>query len=388
MTRIPNLAVLSLVTMSMLVQPIEAQKHGTHPDQLVIGAAAFDATAETLAVHGRNFGATPATISLNGFVLPVVTWTPTLIEARVSSATPAGTYLLIVSRGVSATQFDTLDVTLGAAGPRGEKGERGDAGHVGPPGEKGDRGERGERGEKGDRGERGERGEAGPQGPSGVAAFLGTSCGPAQMLRGFTTAGDAICSEVRVTFPTLALCGGSQRDVADFIPPGTNLVVTESCTPDATTKAMLVTRSGYASLDATTLQTYLDGGGIVVTEFGASIPVYNRVFGTTVPEPDFFAYIGGCYDNVTPAVQLEPWDPFWAANTFTDETHTGCGYDLSTLPNIVPLGSASRAPGTVTLAYIGRGAGRLWLVEADWSDRDGVFNDASARMLRYMIKTR
>jgi hypothetical protein len=191
-----------------------------------------------------------------------------------------------------------------------------------------------------------------------------------------------------VAFPKLALCGFSQRDVADFIPRGTNLVVAQTCTPAAGIAAMLVSRSGHEQLVAGALQNYLETGGIVITEFGASIPVYNKAFGTSIPEPSFFDYIGGCYDNVTPAVQLEPWDDFWRVNAFVAETLPGCGYDLAALPGITPLGSASTTPGTVTLAYITKGLGRLWLVESDWSDLDPTFSEASARLMRYMVKTR
>jgi hypothetical protein len=151
---------------------------------------------------------------------------------------------------------------------------------------------------------------------------------------------------------------------------------------------MLVTRSGHPQLDSSTLQSYLDAGGIVNPEFGASIPVYNNAFGTAFPEPDFFAYVGGCYDNVMPAVQLEPWDDFWRFNAFAAETLPGCGYDLSALPGIIALGSADTAAGTVTLAYIQKGLGRLWLVESDWADIDQTFSEASARLMRYMVKTR
>jgi hypothetical protein len=165
-------------------------------------------------------------------------------------------------------------------------------------------------------------------------------------------------------------------------------VVTQTCAPTAGIAALLVTRYGHAQIVGSDLQSYLDAGGIVITEFGASIPVYNKVFGTSIPLPNFPDYIGWCYDNVMPAVQLEPWDDFWKPNVFVPETHPGCGYDLSSLPGITPLGSASNAEGTVTLAYIKKGSGRLWLVESDWADIDPTFTEASARLMRYMVKTR
>jgi hypothetical protein len=387
MTYIPNLAVLVLILSTVLAQPAHAQKRSANSEQLligaaeqlVIGAATFDTATERLAIHGQNFGAVPGAVALNGFPLPPLTWTQTFIEVSLSKATPTGTYLLSVSRGVGNVQFDTFNVTIGT---------RGEPGPPGPPGPPGAQGATGATGAQGPPGATGETGPMGPPGPTGTTGLAGKSCGPDRVVKGFDLEGDIVCGEVAVAFPQLALCGFSQRDVADFIPPGTNLVVNQTCTPAAGVAAMLITRFGHEQIVAGALQSYLDAGGVVITEFGASIPIYNKVFGTTIPEPEFSKYVGGCYDNVMPAVQLEPWDDFWRANVFTGETLTGCGYDLSALPGITPLGSATTTPDTVTLAYIRKGLGRLWLVESDWSDIDATFTDASARLMRSMVKTR
>jgi Collagen triple helix repeat (20 copies) len=315
-----------------------------------------------------------------------VTWTQTLVEVSLSKATPSGTYLLSVSRGVGSVQFDTFDVTIGTGGSL--PGEPGPPGPAGAPGATGPQGEPGPIGPAGAPGPKGDKGDTGPAGPAGDLNLAGKSCGANSVLRGFNSAGDVICSELATLFSKLAICGFTQRDVADFIPSGTNLVVTETCAPTAGIAAMLVTRYGHAQIVGSDLQSYLDAGGIVITEFGASIPLYNKAFGTSIPVPQFDSHIGECADNVMPAVQLEPWDDFWRPNVFVAETQTGCGYDLSSLPGITPLGSASDAAGTVTLAYIKKGSGRLWLVESDWSDIDPTFTEASARLLRYMVKTR
>jgi hypothetical protein len=189
-------------------------------------------------------------------------------------------------------------------------------------------------------------------------------------------------------FPKLALCGSSMRDVRDFVPNGSHMVVVESCTPSPTVAAMLVARGGHAAIEATALQNYLEAGGIVITEFGSSIPVYNKVFGTDFAVPEFGTFIGGCYSNVGPLVQLTSWEDFWGANMFVAETQPGCGYNLAGLPDITPLGSASLLPDTVTLAYVKKGLGRLWLVESNWSDNQNFFNQRSERLMRYMVKTR
>jgi hypothetical protein len=396
MTYIPNLAVVVLILSAVLAQPVQAQKRSTisseqvvlgASEQLTIGAAAFDPATERLAIHGHNFGAEGA-VTLNGFPLSALTWTQTFIEVSLAKGTPPGTYLLTVSRGLGNVQFDRFNLTIGEIGPRGEAGPPGPPGPAGPNGAPGAQGETGATGATGAPGPKGDKGDPGPPGPPGVSGLAGQSCAANTVVTGFTAAGDVVCGAVAVAFPRLAICGYSQRDVADFIPPGTNLVVSETCTPGPGISAMLITRSGHEQVVPAVLASYLDAGGIVITEFGASIPIYNKAFGTAVAEPGYFEYVGACGDNVMPFVQLEPWDGFWLANAFTEETLSGCGYNLAALPGITPLGSASATPGTVTLAYVNKGLGRLWLVESDWSDRDPTFTEASARLMRYMVKTR
>ena len=53
------------------------------------------------------------------------------------ATTVPGTYVLIVSRGPSATDVFSVDVTIGAVGPPGPQGERGPAGEDGQDGEDG-----------------------------------------------------------------------------------------------------------------------------------------------------------------------------------------------------------------------------------------------------------
>jgi hypothetical protein len=149
---------------------------------------------------------------------------------------------------------------------------------------------------------------------------------------------------------------------------------------------MLVTKAAANALNAATLQSYLNAGGIVITATGSTYPVYNTVFGTALPEPS--VRIGDCSDNVNPRVQMNDGDPFWQSNPFVQEVVGGCGFNLFDLPDITWLGSASEDPDTVTLAYIKVGTGRLWLVEADWDDGDATFTEQSTRLMRYMVRTR
>jgi hypothetical protein len=206
-------------------------------------------------------------------------------------------------------------------------------------------------------------------------------------VRGFDATGGLDCqSSITELFPKLALCGASAREIATFIPAGVPLMVAETCTPAPNIQAMLVTRSGHHRLDATAVRDYLQAGGIVITEYSASIPVYNKVFATSFPE--WTEVLGPCNDNVNPIVQHNDGDPFWQANPFVQENVGGCGFNLFGLPDITSLGSASESNESITLAYVRVGNGRLWLVESDWADGDATFTDQSLRLMRYMVRTR
>lgn len=187
------------------------------------------------------------------------------------------------------------------------------------------------------------------------------------------------------TRPNVLLCGTSQRDVHQFVPAGLNLV--EGCTPDASTQAMLITRSGgsYPVLfDAATLESYVQDGGIVITEWSTSANVFNAVFPETVT---LGGWAGSCSDNVNPAVRFNTTDPFWVANGGLPPAalgDTGCGYDMSAYPGITPLGGWSE--GTVELAYRDLGAGRVWLLEADWQDTDRPDDPIADQLMQYMVQ--
>ena len=225
----------------------------------------------------------------------------------------------------------------------------------------------------------------GPPGPAGTSDLAGKQCA-AGVLRGFDGNGQLVCDASGNLFPKLALCGRSGREVSDFVTPGTFLVLTETCTPGPDVQAMLVARQGHDQLDGDALRKYLDGGGIVITAIGTSFPVYNKVFNTSYAQPsDMF---GMCADNVSPIVQMNDGDPFWQSNPFVQESASGCGYNLYDLPDLTWLGGATEDGMTVTLAYAKVGEGRLWLVEADWTDGDATFTTQSTRLMRYMVRTK
>jgi Notch-like protein len=184
--------------------------------------------------------------------------------------------------------------------------------------------------------------------------------------------------------PNVMVCGNSQRDPATFwTRGGTTFTRVNACRPDANTQALLVSRSGAANLDGPTLQAYLDAGGIVITEYSISDEVFNLAFNAAVVQPA--AQSGGCVDYVAPAVQYGAGDQFWDDNRFAAPANTGCGFDLAAYPNITRLGGTSA--NQVSLAYRDRGAGRLWLVEADWQDNNtvGAAYESSLGLMHYMI---
>lgn len=184
--------------------------------------------------------------------------------------------------------------------------------------------------------------------------------------------------------PNLLVCGVAQVDVATFIPPGVTLDVVSSCTPDDDTQAVLVTRSGTFSLVPAEVIAYVDAGGIVVTELGNGDDLFGMLF-TTVTEGLFQ---GNCSDNIATVVQRSAADPTWIDRLFVpiDIAQSGCGRDLSHFPDIVPLAGWTTA--TVSLAYRNRGAGRLWLVEADWQDFSALQTQQTRELMGYMMLTR
>ena len=383
--RSPRLVVHVALFVIALIPALHAQKSSNSPSQLKVTAASYDAVTEALSIHGVNFGTSGGVVTLNGFPLPVSSWGDDRIVALVSSATPHGSYLLTVSRGQATTQFDAFSVTFtsGSSAGTGARGEKGDTGDPGPPGAKGDTGATGPVGPPG---------PPGPPGPSGVLGLAGKSCSSETVLQGFDAQGELVCVNPKsLGRNTLGLCGLSAYDVEKFAPAGLGLTVVSTCTPNDKMQALLVTRSGHASTNAAALQSYLDNGGIVITEFESSFPVYNKVFNTAFAQPATYNSNGGfCNDNINPRVQYTTADPFWVANgPFNAELNTGCGYDLSSLPNITPLGRHQLfAMTSVNLAYIKKGQGRLWLVEADWSDGDDLFNTTSRNMMRHMVATK
>ena len=182
--------------------------------------------------------------------------------------------------------------------------------------------------------------------------------------------------------PNVLDCGPAGRTSANILDPGDGLLSAEGCRPDNNTQAVLITRNGVGQFDGRGLLDYLNGGGVVITEYNASDEIYNAIFGANVQQGDG---LGGCSDSVNPPVRDNLNDPFWIANGGQPvEDNPGCGFDMSRwgVP-MVRLGGTNA--NNTSLAYVDVGAGRLWLVEADWSDGEESFGEDARQMMRYMI---
>lgn len=187
--------------------------------------------------------------------------------------------------------------------------------------------------------------------------------------------------------PNVMVCGSVSRNVTTFFPEGSNLtLISNTCVPDQNTQALLITRSG--TINASVLQEYLLGGGIVLTEWSNTANVWNAVFGT-----DFYrgGWQGSCTDIIPSVVQFNPSDPFWQANSFIPLTYnqSGCGYSITNLlqGGMTPLLGWSET--SVGVGYRDFGPGRLWATEFDWQDNENYpYQDYTADLMGYMITHR
>src|SRR6266566_2407706 len=118
------LASLTLIPRAGFQPTVSAAPAGTPPPQLTISKVVpngQDTLNPTLAIEGANFGAAPKIymgVSGGSLVeLTVLSASQNFISAQLTGATSfPGTYLLMVSRGPSATDVFSVTVTLGTAG--------------------------------------------------------------------------------------------------------------------------------------------------------------------------------------------------------------------------------------------------------------------------------
>ena len=180
------------------------------------------------------------------------------------------------------------------------------------------------------------------------------------------------------------LCGSSQRNITTFFPPGYNFAVVNSCTPDAQTQAMLVSRSFGNAINQATLQSYLNAGGIVLTEWSISHLVWTQAFAATVQGTNN----GACWDTAPTVVQFTPGDKMWTKVPFMaiPNNQSGCGYSVTNYPGITPL--AGWAIGQTSIGYRDLGAGRLWATDFDWQDNEGYPYAYTNTLMGYFITHR
>src|SRR5438093_8191725 len=202
------LASLTLIPPAEFQPTVSAAPAGTPPPQLTISKVVpngLDTLNPTLAIEGANFGAAPKVymgVSGGSWVqLTVLSASHNFISAQLTGATSSpGTYMLMVSRGPSATDVFSVTVTLGAAGPQGIPGPSGPAGPSGPLGATGPAGPTGPSGPTGATGPAGATGAtgigltgatgpSGPTGPTGPTGLMGPSGppgGPTYLVTGIT----------------------------------------------------------------------------------------------------------------------------------------------------------------------------------------------------------
>ncbi len=191
------------------------------------------------------------------------------------------------------------------------------------------------------------------------------------------------CGAIR---PIVLVCGNSSRPVQEFIRGElveAMVQVRAGCVPDDDTQAILLPRGGVGQFNgqAAAIRAWVENGGQLLTEYNISHTIYGSIFGIAVQQG---GRNGGCQDNVQPQVQFSPNDRFWRDNQFVSVNGaTGCGHAVQHFPGITPLGGWDA--NNVQLGYRDHGAGRVWVVEADWQDRERQFTDISRDLMAYMI---
>jgi hypothetical protein len=213
---------------------------GDHPDALVLTSAMADSAQEVLFIRGRNFGDGPA-LTLAGEPLIVEASTSSDIRALLPVGLSSGTYLLRVSRGNAVIDTDAMDLTIGAVGPQGPQGEKGPMGDTGLQGIQGEKGNAGTPGAPGAPGVScwdvnadlacnaamedrnadgvcstldctGPQGLKGDKGEPGGLTLAGEQCPAGQVLIGFRSSGEILCSSAIVSPAPGADCGRERED--------------------------------------------------------------------------------------------------------------------------------------------------------------------------------
>jgi hypothetical protein len=219
-----------------------------------------------------------------------------------------------------------------------------------------------------------------------------SSCGQVQNTGGFAFATTCTGVQNLVCQPrpisnalrsSVMVCGTSSYAVSGFFPAGSGLTATTGCTPTSATQAMLFTRSatGYTG---SALRTYLNNGGIILTEYSLSDDIWNTIFPVTTQGTS----AGGCGDNVPQMARFNAADPFWVNNSWASGqtlTQAGCGYSVQQFPLLVTLGGWDST--NAAFGYRNIGMGRFWATDFDWQDTEAKAAYTTTQM-GYMITHR
>jgi hypothetical protein len=173
--------------------PVAAQASST---PLITSVTAdYTVSPPTLTIKGAVLGSPGTTTvtldQLGNLTLKSVTSTQVVASLPTNPAVAPGSYLLTLTSGSKANQFDEFWLTLGTQGPQGPQGSTGATGAVGP------------------------QGPSGPQGLTGATGAAGPACTPGDFISCYTgpvgTLGVGICrAGTRTCGPsaTWGVCAG------------------------------------------------------------------------------------------------------------------------------------------------------------------------------------
>src|SRR5438132_13657252 len=167
--RLVAAAALVAIVALPLSPPVAAQ--ASSPPLITSVTADYTASPPTLTIKGAVLGSPGTTTvtldQLGNLTLTSVTSTQVVANLPTNPAVPSGSYLLTLTSGSKASQFDEFWLTLGTQGPQGPTGATGSVGPQGPGGPQGATGATGAVGATGAQGPAGAIGATGAQGPIG-----------------------------------------------------------------------------------------------------------------------------------------------------------------------------------------------------------------------------
>ena len=137
--RLVAAAALVVIVALPLSPPVGAQ--ASSPPLITSVTADYTASPPTLTIKGTVLGSPGTTTvtldQLGNLTLRSVTSTQVVANLPTNPAVPPGSYLLTLTSGSKASQFDEFWLTLGTQGPQGPTGATGSVGPQGPAGPQG-----------------------------------------------------------------------------------------------------------------------------------------------------------------------------------------------------------------------------------------------------------